>query len=139
MTLGIEVVAQVRGAGDGHGGDDVSRGSADSDGDPNVDVAIVDDVDGGDCAAVGVGVGAAAAPDDTPPAPLHSYPQANRTPLRSAHRSGSGELEKRLDVAIIRRSDRLQISRACFAFFYQIGGTPRKCRTAELHCEYVCD
>jgi len=63
----------------------------------------------------------------------------DRTALSKADRLRAGELEKRLDVAIIRRSDRFQISRACFAFFDEIGRTPGKRRTAKLRYEYICD
>jgi hypothetical protein len=66
-------------------------------------------------------------------------PDMDRTDLSKADRLRAGELEKRLDVAIIRRSDRFQISRACFAFFDEIGRTPGKRRTAKLRYEYVCD
>src|ERR1700731_4633754 len=50
-------------------------------------------------------------------------PEMDRTDLSKADRLRAGELEKRLDVAIIRRSDRFQISRACSAFFDEIGRT----------------
>ena len=46
------------------------------------------------------------------------------------YRSGSGEVEKWLDVAIIRRSDCFQICRAGFAFLDEISRTPRECRSA---------
>jgi len=48
-------------------------------------------------------------------------------------------VEKWLDVAMIRCSDRFQIFIACFAFFDEISRTPRKFRTAKLHCNYACD
>ncbi len=49
-----------------------------------------------------------------------------RLMLTSAYRSGAGELEKQLDVSIIRRFDRFQIFHTCLTLFDQIGGTPSK-------------
>jgi|SRR5580700_5717416 hypothetical protein len=49
-----------------------------------------------------------------------------RLMLTSAYRSGTGELEKQLDVSIIRRFDRFQIFHTRFTLFDQIGGTPSK-------------
>jgi hypothetical protein len=132
----------VRGGDDRHGGDDFS-GYAHSDGRPDVGAAVAVDIDAGGCAAVGIAAGAsfgaAAAPDEAPSASRHSCPETTKTALTSAYRSGTGELEERLDVAIIRRFDRLQIFHACLTFFDQIGGTPSKYGAAKLQCEHICD
>ena len=43
-----------------------------------------------------------------------------------------------MNVAIVRRSDGVQISGSCFALLDEVGGTPSECRVTKLYHEYIC-
>jgi len=131
MTPGIEVAAHIRGTGDGHGRDDVSDDNADSDPDVGVDA--------GELLLPLALVVLLLSLLLTMCLLLPATVVWKRLNPRSRARSGTGELEKRLDVAIICSFDHFQIFRACLTLFDQIVGTPSKYGAAKLHCEYICD